>query len=316
MKTLLAGTLLSGVLLYIADKIILYFFADVANIKSAVGILSFSIFPTMIIFVTKALDYMKDFSRKPAKLKPLAKTNGVKKETPAVPNIKKEESVLKPYTVIPSGYANPKDDPYYVSSDHFSRDPDYQDYLQGNIRPSRYQIEHKVADNGEEYTTLKSDRTVMSKSYLEAEKKSVTKMAYSSPNLVIPEGTTEIRDKEFENRKDIVSVSIPKGVIRIGKQAFAGCTNLKTVTFSGNLKITCDAFMNCNMLNRESLQKIAENIEGMYSKVFLDSNYNYATPCDDPNYDISGEGLDPNKYIYELRRAQNGVFYTVCFQLF
>lgn len=56
---------------------------------------------------------------------------------------------------IPSGYLNPTDDPYYVRDDYFLHDPDYQDYLQGNIRPERYRIEYKVAENGETYTTLR-----------------------------------------------------------------------------------------------------------------------------------------------------------------
>lgn len=48
-------------------------------------------------------------------------------------------------------------------------------------------------------------------------------------NLVFPEGTTEIPDFAYQDRKDILSVTIPASVRRVGSQAFFGCDNLSRV---------------------------------------------------------------------------------------
>lgn len=67
--------------------------------------------------------------------------------------------------------------------------------------------------------------------------------------LVIPQGTTGINDREFENREDIVSVVIPNGVKRIGEYAFSGCTNLKSIVIlSGVKEIGYAAFRGCEKL--------------------------------------------------------------------
>lgn len=134
--------------------------------------------------------------------------------------------------------------------------------------------------------------------------------------LVIPIGTTEIMKKEFENREDIISVVIPEGVKRIGNQAFAGCKNLNAISLPDDIIISSDAFLYCNKLSNEAEQQIADRVEGMYRKNFANRAFKYATPADDPNYDTTGEGLDINIFVYETRRAQNGEFYTVCFNRF
>lgn len=67
--------------------------------------------------------------------------------------------------------------------------------------------------------------------------------------LVIPQGTPQINDREFENREDIVSVVIPNGVKRIGEYAFSGCANLKSIVIlSGVKEIGYAAFRGCEKL--------------------------------------------------------------------
>ena len=48
-------------------------------------------------------------------------------------------------------------------------------------------------------------------------------------NLVIPNGTTEIKDYIFSNFSDITSVTIPDSVTSIGSSAFYGCSGLTSV---------------------------------------------------------------------------------------
>ncbi|MBR1614995.1 MAG: leucine-rich repeat protein [Treponema sp.] len=52
--------------------------------------------------------------------------------------------------------------------------------------------------------------------------------------LEIPAGTTEIADGEYMNYTAIKSVVIPSSVTSIGKNAFAGCASLESVTFEEN----------------------------------------------------------------------------------
>ena len=51
-------------------------------------------------------------------------------------------------------------------------------------------------------------------------------------DLVIPDGTTEIKDHVFEGGRCFKSVTIPNSVTFIGKQAFSGCTGLTAVNIS------------------------------------------------------------------------------------
>ena len=51
-------------------------------------------------------------------------------------------------------------------------------------------------------------------------------------DLVIPDGTTEIKDYVFEGGRCFKSVTIPNSVTFIGKRAFGGCTGLTAVNIS------------------------------------------------------------------------------------
>ena len=56
-------------------------------------------------------------------------------------------------------------------------------------------------------------------------------------NLVFPEGTTEIPDFAYQDRKDILSVTIPASVRRVGSQAFFGCDNLSSVVIEDDSEL-------------------------------------------------------------------------------
>lgn len=72
--------------------------------------------------------------------------------------------------------------------------------------------------------------------------------------LVIPEKidgltVTEISDSVFEGHTELVSVSIPAGVKKLGWFVFAGCTSLISATLpSGITEIGYDSFAHCTKL--------------------------------------------------------------------
>ncbi len=291
---LIPEILVSGVLVCLIDIVLLKKFPEA---KFPVLLYSTCFFPIMIVLVSKALAYLKDKARKPNKIDlSTIIVDENKKVTPPVISKKAEEAVVpakknkrkkntdvskkkikstitKNYEktatsrpAIPSGYATPRHDPYAVSDDHFRYDPDYQDYLQGNIRPERYQIEHWVADNGQEYTTLKSEKTELSAFYREQNEKSAAKTEKKElVDLVIPKGTTEIMEREFEKREDIVSVVVPESVMKIGEYAFCVCKNLKSVVIAEGVKeIGSEAFRYCENLESvvipDSVTKIGAGV--------------------------------------------------------
>ena len=61
------------------------------------------------------------------------------------------------------------------------------------------------------------------------------KTSYTVPNTVEIDGitykVTKIADKAFKNNKKLKKVIIGKNITTIGKQAFYGCKNLKTIIF-------------------------------------------------------------------------------------
>ena len=63
----------------------------------------------------------------------------------------------------------------------------------------------------------------------------------SEEHVVIPSGVTSIASGAFSENTDIVSVTIPEGVVSMGMGAmfgyvFWGCTNLESITFPGTLE--------------------------------------------------------------------------------
>ena len=68
----------------------------------------------------------------------------------------------------------------------------------------------------------------------------------------IPEGVTEIGASAFAGRTDLASVTIPDSVTRIGESAFSGCSNLTNVVIPASVTyIGSKAFFGCNGLADE-----------------------------------------------------------------
>ena len=67
--------------------------------------------------------------------------------------------------------------------------------------------------------------------------------------IVIPEGYTEIEDRAFEGREDIIRVTIPDSMTVIGARAFYMCTSLVGIIIPMGVKIIGDyAFSACRSL--------------------------------------------------------------------
>ena len=65
----------------------------------------------------------------------------------------------------------------------------------------------------------------------------------------IPDGTTSIEARAYQNRSDITSVTIPDSVTSIGEGAFRGCSGLKSVTIPNSVtNIGDSAFSGCSGL--------------------------------------------------------------------
>jgi len=97
--------------------------------------------------------------------------------------------------------------------------------------------------------------------------------------LIIPEGTTEIKYCEYENRDDIISVVIPEGVVKIETRAFCGCKNLESVVLPYGVECIMDsAFRNCKKLktisNVWSVKEIRETAFSGCDSIDIDARFN------------------------------------------
>ena len=131
--------------------------------------------------------------------------------------------------------------------------------------------------------------------------------------VTIPEGVHTIEKTAFAYCKGLTRITLPNSLKRIYAYAFTECTNLISITFGNKLcDINPTSFHNCCSLDAQTQKIITENILPPTEDI-TSIPLGYSNPYDDPNYDISGEGLDPNKYIYEKRRTSDGKIYTVVF---
>ena len=88
---------------------------------------------------------------------------------------------------------------------------------------------------------------------------------------------TSVSASAFKNYKKATSAVIGKNVQTIGKNAFAGCTNLKKVTVNGNSlkKIGSKAFFNCKKVTKltiksKKLKSVGKNaLKGIYKKAVI-----------------------------------------------
>ena len=84
--------------------------------------------------------------------------------------------------------------------------------------------------------------------------------------LIIPEGTTEIKKEQFANRQYIKKVVIPKSVKSIGASAFGDCINLASVVIpEGVTRIGNHTFSGCSRL---ALVVIPEGVTRILSYTF------------------------------------------------
>ena len=76
----------------------------------------------------------------------------------------------------------------------------------------------------------------------------------SLESVTIPESVTEIGGRTFQGCTSLESIVIPKGVTMIGGSAFGGCISLTTVTLpAGVKKIEDDVFYECSALSTISV---------------------------------------------------------------
>ena len=74
--------------------------------------------------------------------------------------------------------------------------------------------------------------------------------------LIIENGTLEVKETEHEGKVELVKVHIPASVTKIGASAFKGCANLKEVEFEDGpkpLEIGEGAFEGCKALREINL---------------------------------------------------------------
>ncbi|MDE6600361.1 MAG: fibronectin type III domain-containing protein [Oscillospiraceae bacterium] len=85
---------------------------------------------------------------------------------------------------------------------------------------------------------------------------------------VIPNGSKSISEKAFKDNTKLTSAVIPDGCA-VGKEAFANCVNLKSVTFEGNSSyIDDEAFLNCTSLEKLNFKNPAANIKYIGKSAF------------------------------------------------
>ena len=109
------------------------------------------------------------------------------------------------------------------------------------------------------FKVTSSDAKAPKVSYAGPSNKAAT--AVNVPSYITVNGVkyevTEIADNAFKKNKTLTKITIPKTVIRIGKNAFYACTKLKTVSFakgSALKKIDSKAFYKCTALTSFTVQ--------------------------------------------------------------
>ena len=71
----------------------------------------------------------------------------------------------------------------------------------------------------------------------------------------IPEGVKELAMAAFELQKNLVSVTFPSTLKKVGAGAFYECTELREVSGAvGKIEYGADAFLNCKKLKRTTKQ--------------------------------------------------------------
>ncbi len=73
---------------------------------------------------------------------------------------------------------------------------------------------------------------------------------------IIPEWETEIKERAFEDCKELTSVEFPQWIKKIGKEAFSECSNLTEITLPEWVEeIGERAFSGCSSLTEVRIPK-------------------------------------------------------------
>ena len=73
-------------------------------------------------------------------------------------------------------------------------------------------------------------------------------------DYMLPDGVKQITAGAFENRKNLVKITIPESVVEIGDNAFKNCTNLSEVNIkNANVKFGNNVFINTKLLKDNKL---------------------------------------------------------------
>lgn len=78
-------------------------------------------------------------------------------------------------------------------------------------------------------------------------------------NVVIPSGVISIGNRAFEGCSALTSITIPDTVTSIGEKAFYNCTQLKEIKIPINTTIGKDAFAGCDNLKIEYIEPTTED---------------------------------------------------------
>ncbi len=108
-----------------------------------------------------------------------------------------------------------------------------------------------------------------------------------------------IPDNAFSNMEKLESVVIPESVKYIGSGAFAGCSNLESVTLPGVLSIGDGAFEGCGSLTSVTVLGVAESVAEEASGL--------RAPAASGITEASFRGLNPNCLIYLSEGFEAGV---------
>ena len=96
--------------------------------------------------------------------------------------------------------------------------------------------------------------------------------AYSFTKLILPDTITSIGEKAFMNCKELVEVTLPRGISELSDYIFAGCKNLKLIVSpDGITSIGKGAFSNCSNLVAVTLSNNLKSIgdEAFFSCISL-----------------------------------------------
>jgi hypothetical protein len=118
----------------------------------------------------------------------------------------------------------------------------------------------KMTVDGGVYTVIAKDQVA----YTASEKANQTKVVI--PDTVKDAGgkvynVTTVAAKAFKNNKKVKTVVLGKNVVKIGKDAFSGCSNLTKVTMDSKLTtVDTGAFKNCKKLKSVTIPKNVKTI--------------------------------------------------------